>query len=216
MQLPPDVRESWIRDHLQPRYPELVLAYLDAIDIYDKAASDGLLPDASLHRLLMHAQSRRTPLGENAAVLLGQLYEQHPAVGGAIRTLANGRKLHERINALVALSSCVCGPLHVELLASALEDTSAKVRTLAADKIVQFRLRELVPELVAAIERESDPATKEELQTCSQWLLRGFAVRTEGDRVWVSCLTSTGTVGKHFAAAEFETLGQEWARTQLS
>ena len=164
----------------------------------------------------MHAQSRRAPLGENAAALLGQLHERHPAVGCAIRTLADGRKLHERINALVALSSCECGPLHVELLGSALEDASARVRTLAADKIVQFRLRELAPELNAAIERESDPVTKGELQICSQWLLRGFAVRTLGDRVWVSCLTSTGTVGKHFAASEFETLGQEWVETQLS
>jgi hypothetical protein len=124
-----------VRDYLKPRYPELVRAYLEARRIFRSSKERGVVGAKDLNKLVGHASSSRTPLGVNAASMLGELYEVDKSVAEGIRKLAAGRQVHERINALVALDSCATDSLHAELFAQALSDRSARVRELAADKI---------------------------------------------------------------------------------
>jgi len=65
-------------------------------------------------------------------------------VAAGIRKLAKGRRVHERINALVALDSCATDSLHVELFSEALADRSARVRALATDKVQLRGLQHLM------------------------------------------------------------------------
>ena len=127
--------DAWVRDYLKPRYPEPVTAYLEALRIFRSSKKRGVVTVQNLNKLVGHASSPRTPLGENAAAMLGELYELDKSVAGGIRKLAAGRQVHERLNALVALDSCATDSLHSELFAQALSDRSARVRELATDKI---------------------------------------------------------------------------------
>jgi hypothetical protein len=108
--------------------------------------------------------------------MLGELYDLDKSVAPAIRKLAAGRKLHERINALLALDSCGTDQLHIELFSSALSDRSARVRTLAADKIVNRGIRELFAEIKAAFLREKKPGPKAELAYCLEAMNRGASM----------------------------------------
>jgi hypothetical protein len=216
-QAPDSIEEAWVRDYLRPRYPELVAPYLEAFQITEKAKLEGELSQAALTTLLVHAKSRRTPLGENVAGMLGRLYEVHPHVGEAIRALASGGSVHERINALVALDSCSTAKLHVELFAAALTDRSARVRALAADKIVGHGIGALREQLEAAHQRETKPELKAELATQIEWLTKGFSLKKGDGAIWVTCrIPGRGTVGTSFPTSEFESRGRAWIKAQLS
>jgi hypothetical protein len=216
-QAPGGIEESWVRDYLRPRFPELVAPYLEALQITEQAKLKGELSRAALETLLVHAKSRRTPLGVNVAGMLGSLYEVHSHVGEAIRALACGGSVHERINALVALDSCSTAKLHVELFAAALTDRSARVRALAADKIVGHGIGELHEQLEAAHQREAKPGLKAELATQVEWLTKGYSLKREDGAVWVTCrIPGRGTVGTSFPTSEFESKGRAWIKAQLS
>jgi hypothetical protein len=127
--------DDWVEEYLKPRYPELVKNYLEASRIFRGAKERGVVVPKELNKLVGLASSSRRPLGQNAASMLGELYEVDKTVAVGIRRLAQGTRVHERINALVALDSCATDSLHYELLAEALSDRSARVRELATDKV---------------------------------------------------------------------------------
>lgn len=208
-----EVTESWIKGYLEPRYPELVAPYRQAERIREAALRSGQLSESSLSVLLGSAESARTPLGENVSGMLGSLADRFPLVRDAIRAMARDKRAHVRINALVALESHEKSPLHDEILSTALRDRSAKIRALAADKIMGFGLRRLLPELEDAIAREAKP----ELQGALVWerdLLRdGFRiVDTHNGRVNVTCRTAGGVVSTSFSSNEMETKGRQWIK----
>jgi hypothetical protein len=95
-----EVTESWIREYLEPRYPELVAPYREAESIRDAALVSGQLSESSISLLVKGAKSPRTPLGENISGMLGSLADQFPQVKDAIRAMFRDKKMHVRINAL--------------------------------------------------------------------------------------------------------------------
>jgi hypothetical protein len=208
-----EVTESWIKGYLEPRYPELVAPYREAERIRDAALASGHLSESSLSSMLKSARSARTPLGKNVSGMLGRLADRFSMVRDAIRTMARDKKAHVRINALVALDSQQQSSLNEEILSLTLRDRSAKIRALAADKIMTFGLRCLLPELEEAIAREARP----ELQATLVWerdLLRdGFRCVDAGDgRVNVTCRIGGGVVSTSFSKCEMETTGRQWIK----
>jgi hypothetical protein len=186
--MPPvdDTNEGWIRAYLQPRYPELVKPYRDAVAIAKKASEQRAISAPALARLLEYARSPRTPLGENAASMLGDLFNHIAGVGEAIRNLAEGKAMHERINALVALSNRRVRPLHSELFEKLLRDRSSRVRELTADKIQSHKLKKLVGPLAAAVLREKNAEVREAMRGVHSFLTRGFNLRKYGDKSGVT------------------------------
>ena len=123
-----EVTKLWIKEYLEPRYPELVAPYREAERIRETALESGHLSESSLSLLMESARSARTPLGENVSSMLGGLADRFPLVRDAIRKMACDKKAHVRINALVALESQRNSPLSGEILSEALRDRSAKIR----------------------------------------------------------------------------------------
>jgi hypothetical protein len=211
-----DYPDAWVREYLAPRYPDLVGAYLEACSIYESGKASGSLDQADAERLLAHARSSRTPLGENAATMLGELCASRSALGAAIRSLATGRRVHERVNALVALHSCPPTELHVELLAFLLRDKSARVRTLAADNIAHHRIKQLSNALEEAATRETNVEVANQLRAELDHLHQGFHARREGERVRVTCRPPSGaSVSKLFTPEEYQIAGSAWISNLL-
>jgi hypothetical protein len=208
---------SWIKEYLEPRYPDLVAPYRAAERIRDAALDSGVLPEGNLAIVLESAMSSRTPLGENVAAMLGELADRFDAARSSIRRMAQDSKVHVRINALVALHSHALSQLHQEVLAQALRDRSGKVRGLAADKIMSLGLRPLLPALEEAIARETKQDLRGVLERERDLLRDGF--RTEGKddgTVWVTCRGSGGTTSRSFPLGEMETTGRKWIKEMLS
>lgn len=210
--------DEWVREYLQPRYPELVHAFLDAQTSHTHAMATGRIAPSALERLVAHARSPRTPLGENVAAMIGNLYAKIPSLEAAIRALATGSRVHERVNALVALDSGPPTELHVELLACLLQDKSARVRALAADKIVVHRLEALASALEAAAARERNPRVADHLRSSIDYLRQRFHVLQVNESFWVTCRPRPGgsSVSKLFTQAQFETTAPAWIASVLS
>jgi hypothetical protein len=208
-----EVTESWIREYLEPRYPELVAPYREAESICDAALVSGQLSESSISLLVKGAKSPRTPLGENISGMLGSLADQFPQVKDAIRAMFRDKKMHVRINALVALHSHQTSSLHDELFAAGLQDRSARVRALTADKIMAFGMRHLLPELEGAIAREAKPELRATLDWERDLLRDGFRIDDAGDgSVKVTCRTGAGTLSAWFSKNDMETKGREWIK----
>ena len=181
------------------------------LDVCRKSHSGGALSDADARKLLAHARSTRTPLGENAATFLGELCDSHSTAREAVRALASGSRVHERINALVALDSCQSSELHMEILAAALADRSARVRALAADKVVGHGVKSLSSELDSAIAREKSAKLRAELLSNRDLLMHGYHVRREGEYVHVTCRPPRwSSTSRVFSLGEFEKEGSNW------
>jgi hypothetical protein len=118
-----------------------------------------------------------------------------------------------RINALVALEFHRKSPLTDEILCQALQDRSARIRALAADKIMTFGLRCLLPELEEAIAREAKPELRATLAWERDLLRDGFRIVDTGNgRVNVTCRIGGGVTSTSFSTNEMETKGRQWIK----
>ena len=171
-----DELANWVRDYLEPRHPELVQSLLQAVDAFDRLHSGNPSKPDDLTTLVAAAHSPRTPLGENAAGMLGQLAPSIPAARQAILAMGRSRQRQVRINALVALEGFEAGDTHEQVARELLRDRSAQVRRLAADKMRAWRLRALIPDLQAAIDAEKNVALKATLEWQRDLLRDGYRI----------------------------------------
>jgi hypothetical protein len=117
------------------------------------------------------------------------------------------------MNALVALPSQRKSPLHDEILSAALRDRSARIRALAADKIMMCGLRGLLPALEEAIAREAKPELRATLAWERDLLRDGFCIVDTGNRrVNVTCRVSGGVISTAFSKDEMEAKGRRWIK----
>jgi len=201
--------EQRVRDYLAPRYPELIREMSMALRAFDAALSSGVLTRSQLKTLVESAHSQRQPLGENTAALLGELAPRFPEAARAVREMIKHSKSHVRMNALVAISSTEPTTLHRDLLRVSLKDRSSKVRLLAADKIMQFGLGEILADLETAIERERTPGTRAKLERERDLLRDGYHLHyRDPNTVWITCrLLSGSTRGAMITGEDLRTKG---------
>jgi hypothetical protein len=148
--------------------------------------------------------------------MLGELAAAIPEAQDAIAALAEARQVHGRVNALVALEAFPVGRLHVRLIGMLLRDRSRRVRGLAADKAMSFGLKELLPELVQAVEAETNPELHDELEAQVTLLRDGYRISARDDgSVWVTCRKGRGVVSRRFSVGQFESEGQRWIAEQV-
>lgn len=200
--------ENWIRGYLQPRYPELVPMYREADALKRIATGSGVLSQSALDTLVTYAQDSRASLSQNVAGMLGELASKFPEAAQAVRLLATHRKLHVRLNALVSLHSLQPSPLRVELLAAMLEDRSTRLRQLAADKIMSFGERDLLPRLERAVAAETDAPTACSMNWALELLRDGYRTELqENGQIDVTVRVRAGCVSQVFSETEVRSRG---------
>jgi hypothetical protein len=175
---------------------------LGALAAFDAAMQSDVLTDEQLRIVVECAHSSRTPLGENTATLLGELAERFASAKVAVLEMAAHPKVHVRVNSLVAIGSARPTQLHSDVLRIALRDRSSRVRSLAADKVMQFRLNALLPDLEQAIARESVAKTREELEFSRDLLRDGYHVRRrDGGHAWLTYRMPAGSGTKSISVS---------------
>jgi hypothetical protein len=164
---------DWIRHYLKPRHPDLVPEFTRMVNAFDRAITSRALTTRDLQTILHCARSSRQPLGENASVLLGRLARRFGGAAEAVKTMSEDAKSRVRINALVALGEVKPRRFHDSILRTLLSDRSSTVRTLAADKIANWGLVHLLPELEATLAREPAGKCRDALTFCRDLLKPG-------------------------------------------
>jgi hypothetical protein len=212
------IHENWVRDYLQPRYPELVAPYREAAQITLDAARNGVLSDADLSILLTHAADRRTVLSINVASMLGKLAGLFPPVEQAIERMAQSSKQITRQNAVLALLDIPPCALHKRIYTAALQDKSKKIRIFAARDIQCYGIASLIPALEQAVENEQDAEVQKNLDFHLSLLRDGWLIDPqENGYIWVSCCSKGG--GSHsqpFDPEQFKTEGKVWIEEETA
>jgi hypothetical protein len=195
--------QPWVRDYLTPNYPQLVVPFVEAVRAFDRVVESGVLASVELDTMLRCAEIRSALVGASAAGLLGELAARFPAARNAVSKMSRDSKVHVRVNALVALHSAEPFDLHEEVLRTALTDRSAQVRRLAADKAMQFGLRQLLPDLEAAIEAERNLSVRKNLVWEHALLRDGYFLELRADkRVSVTFRTLGGGAAMTLVTAQ--------------
>ena len=205
------IPENWIRDYLEPRYPDLVEPYRQAAQITASAMQSGQLDDADLQVLLTHAASRKTVLSNNVGDMLGKLAKSFPSALAALEQMAQGSKVGLRSQALLSMLRLPPSPVHERMYSAALSDKSKNIRMIAAQNIQSQAMAVLLPQLAHAIECETDDAARQQLTQCLGLLRDGFVLETdESGNQWVTCCAKGSSTSRMFTNEELETTGKDW------
>lgn len=164
--------EPWLEAYLRKRFPELERPLIEAIDAFDELASGTPIETDRLKPLVFAASSDRSPLYENATELLGQLAVKHDAARQAVEGMAVNSKAQVRFNAIICVNASWPRKAALEILRNRLRDSSSRVREKAADWALRYGMKELVPELTAALRNESNSKARSCIDFALQQLRR--------------------------------------------
>ncbi|WP_028455606.1 hypothetical protein [Chitinilyticum litopenaei] len=212
------IPENWINTYLAPRYPDLVAPFREAADITLSALQNGQLDNSELATLLTYAASPKSILAENVVEMLGKLANAFPSAQEAIAEMATSKKQAMRSKALMALQFLAPGPLHEQIYANALRDTSKTIRATAAQVIQKSNLKTLLPVLAAAIECESDEEIRSWLNDSHSILRDGYCLKKiiEEQIVWVTYQDANGSRSKSFSTDSHAHELEAWVRLMTS
>jgi hypothetical protein len=168
--------EPWLETYLRRRFPELERPLVEAISAFDEIVSGKPVDTERLQRLVDAASSDRVPLYENGTELLGRLAQTHDAARQAVKKMAADSKAQTRFNAILCVSDSAPRDFALAVVRNGLLDDSARVREKAADWALRCHLSELVPQLRAALKKESNINAISCIELALQQLRRGRAV----------------------------------------
>jgi hypothetical protein len=156
--------ETWFERRKGPREPELEATLLAAADAYDAAEASGELPPERLAVIVKAASHERALLWDSATELLGALSTRFPQAAEAVRRMFASPKAQVRFNALCCLRPETSASVVDPLLRAGLADKGANVRRRAAEKAETFDKRDLIPDMAAALSRETNARTRRAIE----------------------------------------------------
>jgi hypothetical protein len=212
-----DQFETWIRDYLRKRYPELEQPLLAAIDRYDAIGETAKISPDLLKPIVEAASSQRRPLYENVTTLLGQLTEHYQEARDAVAAMSVDSRSLVRFNAILCLGSSTPLAFVLELLRRGLHDKSARVRQKASDWAGRLRLRDVVPDLESALPGERNSKTKETMSFVLRLLRDGYTLELDGDGFVLCTFRHNGGVTCRFVSrSEAQTRGIDAIVNEMS
>jgi hypothetical protein len=167
--------ETWLARR-KPREPQWEAELLKVADAYDAVKVSGKLTPEDLRVVVDGASHSRALVWENSIQLLGWLSEKYPDAASAIAEMFKSRKSHVRFNAVCCLTPGTKGNVP-ELLRAGMADKSSRVRWKAAEKTQELNLRELVPEMTAALKAETNQRVLKSIEMSLGLLRDGYVFK---------------------------------------
>jgi HEAT repeat protein len=207
--------EHWLA--LQPSLdPALVAAHHSALDAFEAAAGRGEVTEDQLRRLVAIASDKREWLWPSGAEYLAILSENSETVCQAVLEMSRSSKWHVRFHALFCVGIMTPAAVTERLLVAGLSDKSWRVRWRAAVTINAFERRELLPQLAAALARETHPVTRAEMERSVNLLRQGSVVTSFADgSVEVTVRADRGCLIRRHSADQVRELGLDQLIAEL-
>jgi hypothetical protein len=200
--------EPWLRDYLRKRQPDLEPPLLAAIDAFDTIHDENRLDATLLAPIVEAASSSRRPLYDSATSFLGKLTADHALARESVERMAADTRSHVRFNAILCLRKATPIEFTLRLIRQSLRDKSANVRTKAADWAGHLRIRELVPDLEAALAAETNAKAKQTIEFELRLLRDGHILEpARDDGYYVTTYCSDGIASRWVARSELEQRG---------
>ena len=208
--------EAWFERRRGPRDPQLEAALLLVADAYDAVDASGELSPDHLDLIVETASSSHALLWHNGTELLGSLSEKWPLAGEAIRRMFGSRKSHVRFSALCSLTGKTPRAVVIPLLRAGLVDKSSSVRWKAADKAGVFGIRNLVPDLTAALASEPNEKARKEIELELRLLRDGYVLQPDSPSGYdLTVRVKNGICGRWISEKELKARGIETLAAEL-
>jgi hypothetical protein len=176
-----DVREQlklFVGDYVREQYPGLWRAL--APGRKGGAPADDRVTEALLAPVVEAVSDARDAVARPAHYVLWALTDFSAAAREAVSELSRSPRGHVRTWAVLCVGRGAPRPFQLEVLRRGLSDRCSLARRQAADRALSYRLRELLPELGAAVARERGAAVRRELDTCHRLLRDGYVLTPAG------------------------------------
>jgi len=207
---------AWFRRRRGPRNAQDEADLLAAADAYDAAIRDGKLSAEQLQCIVEGASSPRALLRNNATELLTKLSGRWPEAADAISNMFCSRQSHIRFAALCSLGRETPADVTDALLRAGLCDKSSRVRWKAADRANHLERRNLVPEINAALNAESDGKARRAMELDLRMLRDGYWVKPASPgRTSVTARLHNGIASRTVSNVELRAKGLESILAEL-
>ena len=208
---------AWFERRRGPRDAQDEADLLAIADAYDAAIMSGSLSAEQLESVVEGASSPRGLLRNNATKLLMKLSGRWPIAADAISNMFCSRQAHVRFAALCSLGRETPVSVTEALLKAGLRDKSSRVRWKAADRANCLERRNLVPEINAALNVESNDKARRSIELDLRMLRDGYWVEHESPG-WTSVtarLHNGGITCRAVSNDEFRAKGLEGILAEL-
>jgi hypothetical protein len=182
-----DHYENWIQRQLEDQCPDLVEPIRAAVRAYERILASFKCSGRSLQVIVDAACSTRVALSSCGGHLLANLTVIHQAARDAVLGMSEDRQSHVRINAIHLVSAGIPHAFSVPIIQKGLNDRSATVRRIAADRALHLNLKSLVGDLQSQLARETDERTKKAIDYSLRLLRDGYILKPKGKGEY--CLT---------------------------
>ena len=196
MKLDHDEYEVWIRDSLIPRYPDLERPYRASLEGYERISANNQVDEESLESIVFAASSSRRPLADSAVIFLSDLVSNYQEVREAVSLMLKNPQWNVRFNGLRCLGPDSPQSLALDLLRGGLQDSSHRVRGLAAYKARHLRIQELIPDLERCLGIENNQSARSDIEYNLRLLRDGYCIRRESNNeLYILISTEIGIHG---------------------
>jgi hypothetical protein len=207
---------AWLESRRGPRDPHDEVAVLEVADAYDAAMQTGTLSAEQLQCVVDGASSSRALLWNSATDLLADLSARWPAAADAIATMSRSRQAHVRFAALCSLGRDTPAATTDAVLTAALRDKSSKVRWKAVDRANRLERRNLVPEITAALAKETNARARRSMELDLRMLRDGYWMRPDAQGGFdVTVRRSNGIASRRVSDEELQSKGLEQILAEL-
>ncbi|MBW4443181.1 MAG: hypothetical protein KME10_18465 [Plectolyngbya sp. WJT66-NPBG17] len=152
-----------------------------ALDAYEEIANRDLIQLDDLTPIITAAKSQYMTVWDVGTVFLVRLAETHIAAQGAMLEIMDSPKAKERLHLIWALTARLPEDFRMNIIRKAISDRAKRVRTIAAAKADLFGFKELLLELEAQRDRESDDDVRNTLQFHIVMLRSGYILERDAD-----------------------------------
>jgi hypothetical protein len=194
--------ESWFRRWRGVRTRQEEAALLKVADAFDAAVASDELTAKQLKIVVQAASSARALLWMNATELLGAMAVRWTIAADAVVQMSANRQSHVRFASLCCLRDKTPRAVIRQLLQEGLADKSSRVRWKAAQKVHDFERKDLLPQLNAALTRETNAKARAEMELHLRLLRDGYiAERSDRSGFYVT-VGFKGSISSRFVSRE--------------
>lgn len=185
-----------------------------ALDAYEALENKDHIQLDDLQPIVTAAKSKYSTVWDIGTVFLVRLAESHAAAREAMLKIMESPKANERSQIVWALTARLPKDFRVQMIRKAITDRSKYVRFEAATKADLFGFKELIPEIEAQRDRESDPESKSALDFHVVMLRDGYLLKRSADgSFYLAVRTKNGWGGSYITQEDIDD-GRLWEKIE--
>lgn len=181
----------------------------NATEAYDSIIETMDATPEKLQPIVAALSDKRRLVFESLTILAATLTEEFEAARQAVEVMMEDRRQHVRFSAILCIGNWGPRDFAVRLIRKGLKDRSSRVRWKSAEIAACLRIKELLPEVEAALGNEADTQAKRSIEFSLKLLRDEYILEQDRDGNWMMTIQvpTGGLSGQIVSASEIDVHG---------